>query len=216
MLASNVIVTTLYAVLACLFVAAAPATVQAGVIGHLDGDLDAAEQALQLAATIPCTEWQDESPLDFNERMGHLRIARDLDAAEQAVIVGATLPCCPFADESRLDFNGPLEAVRIAIARGRFAEALTFAHEAAQDTDARICEGRPTHAPIGVLARAELRFPRGIALTGVNQEDSEALRLIQSAIDIVEESAASRPPGNREPFFSRFGYWRDVYESAAS
>lgn len=137
------------------------------------------------------------------------RLDRDLDAATQALDINATLPDYPFADESRLDFNEPMERLRIAIARGDFAAALATADEARQYTGSRHFPIHPDNPPIGLIARAELQFLRGVVLAGLNANNPEALNLIESGLEAVSESAAALPEPQRERFLKRFLAWEE-------
>ncbi len=142
------------------------------------------------------------------------RLARDPDAASEALRLGALIPAYPHADQSRLDFSEPMERMRIAIAKGDFTAAVAAIHEAAQNTGPRhfegLLEGLPDHPPIGVLARAELRFLRGVALAGLDPNDPEALNLIESAIESVKQSAATLPEPRREQLLKRIEEWEEV------
>jgi tetratricopeptide (TPR) repeat protein len=140
------------------------------------------------------------------------RIDRDLEAASETLRLGRTIPDYPFADESRLDFNEPVEELRLAIARGQFAAALAAADRAARHTGPRHFEGYPSHAPVGVLARTELRFLRGVALAGLDPNNPEALCLIQSALDAIHQSADQLPQAQQERFLRRFADWQPVVD----
>jgi len=136
-----------------------------------------------------------------------LRLDRKLDAATRALDIGATLPDHPFADESRLDFHERMERLRIAIARGNFAAALTYADEAETHTGPRHFDGRPTHPPITIIAGADLQFLKGVALAGLHRADPQAIRLIDAAFEAVEQTAASLSPTERERFLRPFEEW---------
>lgn len=138
------------------------------------------------------------------------RLDHNLESAEQTLDTAAALPDYPFADESRLDFNEPMERLRITIARGEFVNALAFAIKAEANTGARQFEGRPTHPPIGIVARAELQFLRGVALAGMNRADPEAVRLIDASLDTISQAAASLSSTRRERFSRLFEEWTRV------
>jgi hypothetical protein len=138
-----------------------------------------------------------------------LPLDRNLDAATQALDFAVTLPNYPFADESRLDYNESMERLRIAIARGDFAAALAHADEAEANTAPRRFDGRSTHPPIRIAARAELRFLRGVALAGLDANDPAALNLIESALKVVTDSAAALPNEQRERFLKQFVGWEN-------
>ncbi len=140
-----------------------------------------------------------------------LRIDRDLDAAAATLQLAQTLPDNPFADGSRLDFNEPMERLRLAIARGDFAAALNAADEAGRHLGPRHFDDEfLSHPPIGLLARAELQFFRGLARAGLDPKDPEALTLIESAIEVVEQSATALPQDQRRRFHERFAEWESV------
>ena len=140
-----------------------------------------------------------------------LRIDRDLDAAAATLQLAQTLPDNPFADGSRLDFNEPMERLRQAIARGDFAAALDAADEAGERLGPRHFDDEIlSHPPIGLLARAELQFFRGLARAGLDPKDPEALTLIESAIKVVDQSATALPQDQRERFSNRFTEWQHV------
>lgn len=136
------------------------------------------------------------------------RVSRDLEAASEALRMGSQLPSHPYADESRLDFSEPMERLRIALARGEFAIALEHADDAEQHTGPRHFDRYPDHPPIRVLARAELRFHRGVALAGLDGDDPEGARLVESAVETIEQIPASLPQMQRERFRERFADWR--------
>jgi tetratricopeptide (TPR) repeat protein len=138
------------------------------------------------------------------------RLERNLDLAEQTLDAAATLPVYPFADESRLDFNEPVERLRIAIARGDFVLAIQHAEEAAQHTGPREFDGYPTHPPIGIVARAEVRFLKGVALAGLNRADPEAIPLIDAALQTVHAASSSLSRRDRERFLRSFAGWESV------
>ena len=140
-----------------------------------------------------------------------LRIDRDLDAAAATLQLAQTLPPRPFADESRLDFNEPMERVRLAIARGDFAAALDAADEAGEHLGPRRFPAPYlAHPPIGLLASAELQFFHGLARAGLDPQDPKALALIESAIIVVDQSAASLPSQQRERLLKHFSEWKHV------
>ena len=136
-----------------------------------------------------------------------LRIDRKPEAAAETIERLQAIPDYPRADDFRQDFRIPMEELRIAVARGDYAAALSAADEAEQHTDMRYREGYPFQGPIGTLARAELRFLRGVALAGLDPKDPDALGMIESAIEVVEQSAASLPETQREQLLQRFANW---------
>lgn len=148
----------------------------------------------------------------FLRRARLLRLDRDLDAATRTLDVAATLPDYPFADEFGLDYNEPMERLRSAIARGDFADALARADKAEAKTGPRRFYGRPTHPPIGIIVRAELRYLCGTALAGSNESApdtlQESLRLIESAIWAVHDMAESMEEPRRAQFLNRFVTWQ--------
>ncbi|HUU84085.1 MAG TPA: tetratricopeptide repeat protein [Phycisphaerae bacterium] len=145
----------------------------------------------------------------LNEAM-LLRLDREPDAAATALAQAADLPYWVRADDFRQDFYFPMEALRIAIARGRFEEAVRAADEAARNTGPRDRPGFPYQEPIGVLARAELRFLRGTALAALDPTDPEALSLIDSAINTVHQSAKPLPEDQQTHLLRRFDEWGAV------
>ncbi len=138
------------------------------------------------------------------------RVDRDIEAAQHTLDLAASLPVYPFADESRLDFNEPMERVRLAIARGDFGAALFHADDAQRNAGPRQFDGRPSHAPIGVIARAELLLLRGVARSGIDEDDQRALDMIESAIEAVQRSAGSLSGPLREQLSQRFSDWLTV------
>ncbi len=145
----------------------------------------------------------------LNEAM-LLRLDRDLDGAAEALERARTIPYYPYADTFRQDFHVPMETLRIAIARGDWQAALAAADEAAQHTGPRIPPGFPYQEPIAVLARAELRFLRGVALAGLDPTDPDALNLIEPAIQGAQRSAAALTQAHRERVLQRFADWTNV------
>ncbi len=97
-----------------------------------------------------------------------------------------------------------------------FAGALAAADEARQHTGAvplSDSAGRDvTKPPIGIIARAELRFLRGVARAGFDPNDTNAVDLLESAIKTVDESAASLPDERRASLLQRFEEWNRVVE----
>jgi len=138
------------------------------------------------------------------------RLDRNLDAAEQALDSAKDVLDYPHADESRLDFNEPMEWIRIKIARGEFQAALDFAEQAEQHTGPRKFECCPSHAPIGIVARAELQYLKGVAKAGLNKRDPEALRLVNEAIQVVQAIASSLPSDSERNFLGTFAMWQEV------
>jgi tetratricopeptide (TPR) repeat protein len=178
------------------------------LLHRLNRDLAAAERSLDDSRRI-------EEALDEHRR------------SWDALHPGEPFPDPAAADESRLDFNEPMERLRIAIAREDFAAAVRFAALAARNSGPRTFAAPPTgasgtplaHAPIGVLARAELDFLHGVALAGLCPRDPadqdapvhpEALRLLDSALDTIDRLAASLPERERGRFLSSFHDWRGV------
>ena len=147
-----------------------------------------------------------------------LRVDRELDAAETALNLGATLPYIPLADESRLDFNEPMERLRIAIARGYFEQALIDADDAAQHTGSlplTDLQGRDvSKPPIGLIARAELKLLRGVALANSDPTDqskqNEARKSVQSALDAVGQLVHAFSPTERRAVLRHFHHWFDA------
>lgn len=139
-----------------------------------------------------------------------LRTDRNADAARDILELAKTIPDYARADDFRQDFYIPMEELRIAIARGDFAAALAAADQAEQHAGPRDRKPLIDQPPIGPLARAELQFLRGVALAGLYPDDPEALRLIESAINSVHQSATPLPKTRREQLIERFAEWNRV------
>ncbi len=146
------------------------------------------------------------------------RLDKDLDAAAATLHLARTIPYLEWRDESRLDFTEPMEELRIAIAQGDFEAAVAAAADAAENTGAREfpADIGLTRPPIGAIARAELQYLRGVALAGRSADDAdtlrEALRMIESAIDVVQECAKSIEEPARSQFLTRFAAWQSVVD----
>ncbi len=99
---------------------------------------------------------------------------------------------------------------------GQDCTVTTHAHadEAEANTGPRRFDGRPTHPPTGVIACAELRFIRGVALAELNENDSEALTealgLIESAVGVVGDLGDFMDEPWSSRFLARFAQWRRV------
>ena len=143
-----------------------------------------------------------------------LRVDRKADEAARLIERIDTIPYYPGADDLRQDFWVLLERVRIAIAQGDFPTALAAAKAAevvAGPVPLQDSEGRDrTRDAVGPLARAELIFLRGVVLNSASPGDTSALFKMESAMEILNQSAAVSTEGRRRPFLRRFEEWNRV------
>ena len=137
-----------------------------------------------------------------------LRLDRKVDEAKAILEVSAKLPYHEYADESRLNFNEPMEQLRLAIAKGDYRAALTWAEQAQQNAGPRRFRSIPPHAAMGPIAHAELTFFRGVASLGLNKNDPEARQLLESALSTVKSLSKSLPPTVRDRFLKSFEDWQ--------
>ena len=141
-----------------------------------------------------------------------LRLQKEPDSAWDVLLSAQSIRPDAWRDESGLNFNEPLEALRIALARGDFNAALTFADQAEQNLTGQAfpAERGLTRAPVSVLTQAELRFLRGVAKAGFDPTDPEATKLIRSSIDVVRPLVDSVPTGFRNRLHGHLETWNDV------
>jgi tetratricopeptide (TPR) repeat protein len=144
-----------------------------------------------------------------------LRLQRELAGAEQALTEGRSIPYNAENDESRLIFSEPMEALRIAIARGDFASALSRAAEADRNSGMVFFEvdrGIPRPRP-HPLALTELLYLRAVAEAGLSEDDPDRLT---TALDLITETLARLPSEQSltgdevDPYlYSKLSAWRD-------
>lgn len=115
-----------------------------------------------------------------------------------------------YAGESRLEFYEPFEEAYVYLLIEDYSSAINATQRAEACTSGIAHPGYPALPPIGIIARAELQFLKGVVLAGLNRADPEAVLLIDSALATIDDATTPLPPTERHRFGKLFEEWRSV------